>query len=118
MVGTPAGVGSHDTCVTRQAGRQVHQSVLWWLGAAVALERDTIQGDSLSLLLHWLYSVGRGYPLQCLQKDTKISSLAYTDDLCASTGDPRNLYTRAEEIADGGVALWEQLPPEHSSQPK
>ena len=71
----------------------------------VKIERGTIQGDSLSALLflifieplvRWLQSGRRGYRSQALQIDSlKISSLAYADDLCATTNRSHNLRLQA-----------------------
>ena len=80
--------------------------------APIKIERGTIQGDSLSPLLfliflepllRWLHSGGRGYPMSSLRKEgTKISSLAYADDLCAMTSCSADLAMQAKKIETFG----------------
>ena len=80
--------------------------------APIKIERGTIQGDSLSPLLfliflepllRWLHSGGRGYPMSSLRKEgTKISSLAYADDLCALTSCSADLAMQAKKIETFG----------------
>ena len=80
--------------------------------APIKIERGTIQGDSLSPLLfliflepllRWLHSGGRGYPMSSLRTEgTKISSLAYADDLCAMTSCSADLAMQAKKIETFG----------------
>ena len=106
------------TCI--EAVKNLYQyaetSFLLPCGEAGPVENEcgTIQGDSLSPLLflifvephvRWLHSGGRGYRLQALQSDSlKVSSLTYTDDLCAITNRSHDLRLQAQKIE--GFETW------------
>ena len=80
--------------------------------APIKIEKGSIQGGSLSpllflifleSLLRWLHSGERGYPISSLRKEkTKISSLAYADDLCAMTSCSSDLAIQAKKIETFG----------------
>ena len=89
--------------------------------SALAVDRGSIQGDSLSPflflcmmepLLRWLQVGGRGYTFGCIQdKDERIrnslSNAAYADDLSILTNSISNLKIQAEKLSK--YANWAYL---------
>ena len=89
----------------------------------IAVERGTIQGDSLSPLLfliyidpllRWMQVGGRGYQHTCMsglsqenQLKRGLSALAYADDLTCLTGNVPDLMVQAEKLSQ--YADWAYL---------